>query len=84
MGCHTERLVDLTRELNDLLKGLEIPESNCVVQTHCDNVPPGQMEVHTDNRLGVRPKQGLITVIGFVQDTKTSIESTTGDLQSIS
>ena len=49
MSSYAEWLIDRARELNDLVEGLQIPETDGVIKTDCDHVLLGKVEVHRDD-----------------------------------
>ena len=49
MSSYAEWLIDRARELNDLVEGLKIPETDGVIKTDCDHVLLGKVEVHRDD-----------------------------------
>ena len=63
MGTHTKSLIDWTRVLNNLVEIVYVPQSNCLVVAHCDEILPGHVIVHAQNSLRMRPQQSRVPLI---------------------
>ena len=62
---------------------IDIPKSNGSIIADCDDIAFSEMEVHAQNWIGMRSEHGLVLLVGLVENTETSIQSTTSYSETI-
>ena len=85
MRGDAKRLIYRTWKFHNLVisASIDIPKSDSSIIAHSDDISFGEMEVHAQNRVGMRSEHCLVLLVCFIENAKTSIESTTSYSESI-